>query len=329
VPIYLDIYLFNWTNPEEIKNSSSRPHFTQLGPYRFREYPDKLNISFDATNSSVTYRKMSTYFFDAEGSNGSLSDICTSVNMVTVGAGNKAKDWGWFKQKSVSMSLGVYHQELHVVKTVAELLFDGYEDDLVSLSSIFDNDTPFDRVGLFVKRNATDILSGAYTVNTGVDDIYRLGQIEKYDNLTEFPYHTDDCRKLRGSAGEFFSPEPTKDDPIYLFTPNMCRAIAYEYEKDISLHGVMGYRFSAGAKALDNGTLYASNQCFATKGEEMPSGVMNISACNYGHPMFMSFPHFYGADSSYLEAVDGLSPDKEKHQTFITLEPVSKTNIFD
>lgn len=38
--------------------------------------------------------------------------------------------------------------------------------------------------------------------------------------------------------------------------------------------------------------------------------------------MFMSFPHFYGADTSYLEAVDGLQPEKDKHQAFITLETV-------
>lgn len=37
--------------------------------------------------------------------------------------------------------------------------------------------------------------------------------------------------------------------------------------------------------------------------------------------MYMSYPHFYQADPSYLEAIDGLKPEREKHEFFMTLEP--------
>ncbi len=36
----------------------------------------------------------------------------------------------------------------------------------------------------------------------------------------------------------------------------------------------------------------------------------------------MSNPHFYQAPSMYVNAVVGIAPDKEKHQTFIDIEPV-------
>lgn len=49
---------------------------------------------------------------------------------------------------------------------------------------------------------------------------------------------------------------------------------------------------------------------------------MNISACRYGTPVFMSFPHFYGADPYYLDAVEGLNPSQDKHGFHIVLEPV-------
>lgn len=321
VPLYLDIYLFNWTNPHEIKNQSTKPSFEQLGPYRFREFPDKLNITFNDDNSTVSYRKFSWFYFDPDGSNGSLSDMLTTVNMVSLGAGNRAQNWSSWKQLGVSMALGTHSQKIHVTKTVQELLFEGYEDSLVKLSSIFDNDTPFDRVGLMVKKNGTELPSGRYNVHTGVNDIYQFGSVKNFNDLPEFPFYESECKKLKGSAGEFFSPEPSTHEPINLFTPEMCRSIPYDYEKDIELHGIKGYRFAAGARALDNGTLYKDNKCYATD-DFMPSGVMNISICNYGHPMFMSFPHFYGADPSYLDAVDGLAPSKDKHQAFITLEPV-------
>lgn len=36
----------------------------------------------------------------------------------------------------------------------------------------------------------------------------------------------------------------------------------------------------------------------------------------------MSFPHFYQADPVYINAVDGLNPNKEEHETYLDLQPV-------
>ena len=38
----------------------------------------------------------------------------------------------------------------------------------------------------------------------------------------------------------------------------------------------------------------------------------------------MSNPHFLSANPYYLSAIDGLSPKKELHETFIAIEPVHK-----
>lgn len=104
----------------------------------------------------------------------------------------------------------------------------------------------------------------------------------------------------------------------------MCRAIPFDYEKDVEIHGVNGFRFNAGERAVDNGTKFPEeNSCFnGDEGEVVPSGVMNISACRYGSPVFMSYPHFYEADPFYLNEVEGLNPSKDKHESFITIEPV-------
>ncbi|CAG0905642.1 unnamed protein product, partial [Cyprideis torosa] len=38
-------------------------------------------------------------------------------------------------------------------------------------------------------------------------------------------------------------------------------------------------------------------------------------------PALLSFPHFYNADPVFLEGVDGLNPDKNKHQFFFDINP--------
>ncbi|CRL01976.1 CLUMA_CG015303, isoform A [Clunio marinus] len=325
IPLYMDVYVFNWTNPHEIKNKSTKPNFQQLGPYRFRVHPDKLNIKFFEHNSTVSYNMFSKYFFEPDGSNGSLSDIWTTINMVPLGAGKKAENWGYFRQKAVSMAFSTYKEEVHITKTIQELLFDGYEDDMVKLSTIFTNDTPFTRVGYLITKNRTNHLSGLYNVNTGAENISELGSIKRFNHLSEFPKFKDECRNLKGSAGEFFPPNSSSNESIYLFLPEMCRSIPYEYEKEVTLHGLIGRRFSVGSKALDNGTIHPENKCYANQDDVMPSGQFNITTCNYDFPIYMSLPHFYNADQFYIDAVDGMNPVKEKHENFITLD--QKTGI--
>lgn len=41
-----------------------------------------------------------------------------------------------------------------------------------------------------------------------------------------------------------------------------------------------------------------------------------------GAPIVVSFPHFYQADPKYINAIDGLNPNKEEHETYLDLQPV-------
>lgn len=154
-----------------------------------------------------------------------------------------------------------------------------------------------------------------------MNDITKLGTIQNFNYLKHNKYYSGECAKLYGSTGELFPPKQSRDS-IDLFMPDMCRTIPFDYEKDVDVHGVTGYRFVAGVRALDNGTDFPENSCLFQEDEFVPSGVMNISACRYGSPVFMSFPHFHDADQYYLDAVEGLEPSKEKHESFFTLEPV-------
>ena len=40
-----------------------------------------------------------------------------------------------------------------------------------------------------------------------------------------------------------------------------------------------------------------------------------------GAPIALSYPHFYQADPSFLEAVEGLTPSKEEHQFYVDVLP--------
>lgn len=35
IPMHIDFYFFNWTNPHELLDPEKKPEFVQMGPYRF------------------------------------------------------------------------------------------------------------------------------------------------------------------------------------------------------------------------------------------------------------------------------------------------------
>lgn len=50
--------------------------------------------------------------------------------------------------------------------------------------------------------------------------------------------------------------------------------------------------------------------------------VTSHSPVTTGAPVIVSFPHFYLGDRKYIQAIDGLSPNQEDHQTYLDLNPV-------
>lgn len=157
-------------------------------------------------------------------------------------------------------------------------------------------------------------------MHTGAEDISHFGELKNWNYAPKTEYYPDECGQVTGSAGEFYPPRQSKDKPISFFNPDMCRSVELDFEDEVDVKGINGYKYSGGKKSVDNGNKYPETKCFSV-GETVPSGVMNVSACRYGTPVFMSFPHYYGADPFYLNQVEGLHPSKEKHQFYFTLEP--------
>lgn len=74
------------------------------------------------------------------------------------------------------------------------------------------------------------------------------------------------------------------------------------------------------------------NACFCTKGNlEHPlcktDGILDISTCKKGAPIVISAPHFYKGSPELHNVVKGLKPNKDLHETFLAIEPVSNINL--
>lgn len=80
--MYLKITMFDWTNPEAIFLPNVKPHFVEKGPYVFLERHERVNLSWNANNNTVSFYQVRVWHFVPELSNGSLSDKITNINVM-------------------------------------------------------------------------------------------------------------------------------------------------------------------------------------------------------------------------------------------------------
>ncbi|XP_046666332.1 protein peste-like [Homalodisca vitripennis] len=326
VPIYIEFFFFNWTNRGDLEKEGSFhiPQLQELGPYRFTEKIERVNVTWN-DNDTITYQQAKWWYFDQENSRGSLDDEIVTLNVVSLTAAFTVRDWNYFLRTSVSTAIRMTEQHIHIRRTVRELLFEGYSDRLINMARsmpVFSSvKVPFDKFAWFYKRNGTSFMDGTFNMNTGVGDIQKIGKLENWNYRTSTDYFPGECGNVEGTTGQLFPPGQTRTDKVHMFSPDLCRSISFEYNEDTVVSDIPGYKYVGGLSMLDNGTVFPDNECFCN-GECVPSGVVNVTSCRFGAPAFASFPHFYLGDSYFTDNVRGMQPAKEKHQFYLVLEPL-------
>lgn len=321
VPLTLKLYLFNWTNAAEMNNSAVKPRFQELGPYTFDETKEKVNITWNANNNTVSFYHLKKWWFEPHRSNGSLSDPVTSVDPVALSSAVTTKDWNYFLKKGINVLLGSVAAKAYSTHSAGDILFDGYDDAVLTMATkmpSLGNAPPFDKFGWFYTRNNSETYEGHYNMDTGVTG--QLGELYSWKHMQYTPYYNEHCGKVWGSAGEFFPTNLQKESIIRFFSPDLCRYVELEFEKEVVISGLLGYKYVAGDRFLDNGTKIPENKCFC-KGNCMPYGALDISACRYGSPAYVSLPHFHKADPYYTSLIEGVKSNNDSHDFFMIFEP--------
>lgn len=218
---------------------------------------------------------------------------------------------------------------LTVTKTVRELLFNGYNDTLLTFLKKYPLPgvklPPFDKFGWFVERNLSSTFDGNFEMYSGQEDILKMGLLTKWNHVTKTQYYHGECSDVNGTSGELWPMHMNATKDITFFVSDLCRPITLSYEQPHELYGITGSRWVGNYRVFDNGQKYPPNSCYCTGDQsscpDLLSGVHNMSDCRYGAPAFASFPHFYLADTAYANAVSGLKPNKSEHEFSLSLEP--------
>ena len=89
-----------------------------------------------------------------------------------------------------------------------------------------------------------------------------------------------------------------------------------------------GYKYVLDKDLVMNGSEISDNSCYnpyPDPNQPMISGLLNISACKFNAPAYVSYPLFYQGDQYLIDQFDGetFHPNEKDHESYLILEPRS------
>jgi len=316
----LKIYFFNTTNPEGFLRGE-KANLQEVGPYIYEEKWDKVEV--DWLNDTVTYRLRKFYKWRQDLSYPlQESDLITLPNVPMFASVNQMSGAGPLVQNALGSMLEILKQEVFNATSVKEVVW-GYDHPLIKLGNDVlpaEQKLPFDKFGFFVNKNGST--SAVWEAMTGVNDVYNVGQVISFDGKTELDFwESEECNRIHGTDGSIFHPDVEKNETLFLFNKDLCQSLPLEYQEEAVHHGITTYRFVPPANVFGTPSENPRNKCFCPEEPCPLSGLFNVSKCQFGSPLMLSWPHFFQGDPALVDAFEGLNPQQEKHQFQIDILP--------
>ncbi|KAG6447788.1 hypothetical protein O3G_MSEX005186 [Manduca sexta] len=350
IPLIFKVYFFNVTNAEGI-NEGERPILQEIGPYVYKQYRERTVLGY-GPNDTIKYMLKKNFVFDPEASNGlTEDDDVTVINFPYMAALLTIQQMMPSAVAMVNRALEQFFSNLtdpFMRVKVKDLLFDGVflncDGDSPALSLVcakLKADSPptmrpaEDGVNgyyfsMFSHLNRTE--TGPYEMVRGTEDVFALGNIVSYKEKKSVSAWGDEyCNRINGSDASIFPPIDENNVPerLYTFEPEICRSLYASLAGKATLFNISTYYYEISSSALASKSANPDNKCYCKKDWSashdgcLLMGVFNLMPCQ-GAPAIASLPHFYLASEELLEYFeDGVKPDKEKHNTYVYIDPVT------
>lgn len=159
VPLQVKMYMFNVTNADEVSKTGAKPILNQVGPFSLSERRIKNVIGISHDNTTLDYKLIRTYYFNASDSI-PLDSAITMPNVPAFSAlfkamDKKAEDDSAADPVSV-ISDYLKNETVYLTHTAQEWLFQGIKLDFLDALNadgiVFDDQPHDNKFGFYYKK---------------------------------------------------------------------------------------------------------------------------------------------------------------------------------
>ncbi|KAG8334311.1 Belongs to the CD36, partial [Homalodisca vitripennis] len=320
--VLLRVYLFNITNAEEfLQDPNIKLQMEEVGPYIFREKLRHTDVKFNE-NGTMTYTAHRTAIFLPELNHLSLNASLTLPNLAVLGMSSYLWDASFFTKLGFNLLQNRLDSQ-PLMNTTVYNYFWNLSDPLLKVAhQMVPSIVPVQNMGI-LHQIYNDFVDEV-TVYMGPENGYRFFTVNQFHGSPRFGYWDNEtCDSVQGATeGVTYHQSIAKTDTLKYLRKTICRVTPLHFDRELLKMGMKAYRFELPSDIFSRPSDNATEECFLSPGlPSLPSGLTDVSPCYYNFPIAASFPHFLNAERSVLESIDGLTPSKEKHGSFVIVEP--------
>ncbi|KAL1489473.1 hypothetical protein ABEB36_014361 [Hypothenemus hampei] len=323
--VLLKIYLFNITNSDRFLNGiDSRLHVEEVGPIIYREKILHKNPRRNP-NSTLTYVANRTVVFLPEMNTINLNDPIIVPNLGALLIPAYFQDSSFLMKMSINVFLKSHGFKILRKMSIQDYLWNSTDTLLDTAEKLMPSLVPTKNIGILnmIYRDFENTVTVYIGVKHGNS---KFLTINKYDGSEYLPHFTekDSCQlKFRNSSEGIGYPQMiTKGTNLTYWRRTVCNQVDVRYSRDDKKYGINAYRFDMVPWEYSRVEWEGKKDCYASH-PTLPNGLSDVSTCYYGFPIAASFPHYLYADKDFRLKVDGMSPKREKHDSYVLIEPIT------
>ncbi|KAG5888817.1 hypothetical protein JTB14_016019 [Gonioctena quinquepunctata] len=327
IDLVAKIYIFNITNGEEFFGGvDSKIKMREVGPIIYRQKVLHKNIVFNE-NGTFSYTSNRKLVYSPEDNPIDLRNATVIMpNLAGLVIPSYFANSPYMVKFLVNAMMRRHNTKLFKKNTIHEHLWNSTDAMADFAGTLAPGLFPFSNIGIMARVYA-DLETTATVYIAPKYDITEFFKLDKFDGSEYLPKRENTCHEKISGAFEdiVYHMNIKKNETLRYYVKALCTTMKTQFTSEVTRYGMTAYRFDMPVTFFHR-TFPEERDCF--KGSPaMPDGIIDCGPCYYDTSVASSYPHFLYGDENLSRIVDGMQPDKDKHETYVVVEPVTGVPI--
>ncbi|XP_055312285.1 scavenger receptor class B member 1-like isoform X2 [Sitodiplosis mosellana] len=323
--VRLSVYIFSVENPDTfLDGTDEKLRLIEIGPIVYREILHHENVKFHE-NSTLSYSANRwVEFLEDQNEPGILQRVILVPNFVLLATAASLNE-NWIKKLGFNSMLGD-EDTVFLNMTVFDYLWFYRSSVIQRVQNIASFLVPTNNSGCLhqIYADFNDRYNVRIGPGYGAKDFFEITSVNGKTVVPGFDVAHGECNAsiIGSTEGALYRNHLTEDSVLWYWRKPLCRKVPLYFEKKVQKGPFEAYRYILREDVYDrfeNETL----DCYKGSFQLLPDGLSDVSKCFFDMPFAASNPHFYGRYPNALtNKLEGFKPIRERHQSFIIVEPI-------